>query len=150
MKREDIYIEVTPDTIGAYVAVLEKHGEPIGNCSTTESYKYLTVMPGNYWFVYDESDDVNGTAFWTPEHLDQWLTERKAAEREDAHAEPSERTRRTERTGVCVLLHRLHDDAYASVRLCPDYVVVERHDGRMVFVNKADLFEVGNLTPLGS
>lgn len=69
MKKQEIAIPVTRDNIGEYVAVLERHGENIGDVDITKNYYYL-IFEVN-WFVY--SSDRREITEWSPEDLNSFL-----------------------------------------------------------------------------
>lgn len=88
MKREEIYIEVTPETVGAYVAVLEKHNEKMDDMSVTGSCRVIKYMYQEEWFV-GVSSDSHDTLNWTPEQLDNFLTELKEPPAEEIYVKDS-------------------------------------------------------------
>lgn len=140
MKREDIYIEVTPDTIGAYVAVLEKHSEKIGSLEIRDGYSCLMCNSAGWWFVGGASLD-RIPLYITDVGLDQWLTELKAAESKDVHAEPSEPDE------IDIQLYAYQCGAFEPVTLCDDLAVVRKENGEKLIISRKQLY-VGNLTPL--
>lgn len=74
MKKEDIYIEVTPETIGAYVEVLERHGEAIGSVEAgSKTFKYLKCSPiSGGWFT-SRHNIGRSRVHWTPQDLEEFL-----------------------------------------------------------------------------
>lgn len=69
MKKQEIAIPVTRDNIGEYVAILERHGENIGDVEVTKGFYYLVF--GEEWLVYNRAE--REVVEWSPEDLNNFL-----------------------------------------------------------------------------
>lgn len=129
MKREDIYIEVTPETVGEYVAVLRKHGEKIGNVDVYADFRHLTCIPNGIWFVDIKSRNEPDTIFWTPEQLDKFLTELKEPSTTELYMKDSDGN-----------FHKVQEVA-------GEFVPVRLDSGVITAVHKDDLFTIKPFKP---
>ena len=154
MKKEDIYIKVTHDTIGAYIAVLEKHGEPIGSVEAVSgAFKYLKCSSiSGCWFT-SRHNNGKSRVNWTPQDLDDFLVKEKYAiefEKDILATHIHEKTQMTDSVFYNQVVTKSEheyvvknaDGTASSVTLRDDKAVVEMPNGTLRIVDKSNLFKI--------